>query len=32
MDEVLVYVKPEGINQNGEYEYLLFFSNTPDFV
>ena len=32
MDEVLVYVKPDGINQDGLYEYLLFFSDTPDFV
>jgi len=32
MDEVLVYVKYDGINPEGLYEYLLFFSNTPDFV
>lgn len=32
MDEVLVYVKQNGVNPSGFYEYLMFFSNTPDFV
>lgn len=32
MEEVLVYVKYDCLNTEGEYEYLLFFSETPDFV
>lgn len=32
MDEVLVYVKYDCVNIDGDYEYLLFFSETPDFV
>ena len=32
MDEVLVYVKQNGVNPGGFYEYLMFFSDTPDFV
>lgn len=32
MDSVLVYVRPGIKNIGEEYEYELFFSNTPDIV